>query len=102
MGRTLGRCIKSNIVQLYSTKATDENRKAVCGCTEENNISLFSLNGIPYVTSVSRNTFGRYAAARPPCSMANVSTKNIEKTYNKQEIFSKMLSYLFYQFQRVL
>ncbi|XP_020293952.1 alpha-tubulin N-acetyltransferase-like isoform X2 [Pseudomyrmex gracilis] len=31
-----------------------------------------SLNGVPYVTSVSRSSFGRYAAARPPCSMANI------------------------------
>ncbi|XP_067203278.1 alpha-tubulin N-acetyltransferase-like isoform X2 [Linepithema humile] len=32
-----------------------------------------SLNGVPYVASVSRSSFGRYAAARPPCSMANKS-----------------------------
>ncbi|CAL1679725.1 unnamed protein product [Lasius platythorax] len=28
-----------------------------------------SLNGVPYV---SRSSYGRYAAARPPCSMANI------------------------------
>lgn len=31
-----------------------------------------SLNGVPYSSSVSRSSFGRYAAARPPCSMANI------------------------------
>ncbi|KAL6261417.1 hypothetical protein P5V15_006511 [Pogonomyrmex californicus] len=31
-----------------------------------------SLNAVPCVTSVSRGSFGRYAAARPPCSMANI------------------------------
>lgn len=34
----------------------------------------FSLNGVSYSSSISRTSFGRYAAARPPCSMANVST----------------------------
>ncbi|KAK9310393.1 hypothetical protein QLX08_000369 [Tetragonisca angustula] len=39
-----------------------------------NNIgkSNSSLNGVPYSSSVSRSSFGRYAAARPPCSMANI------------------------------
>ncbi|KAK2585296.1 hypothetical protein KPH14_009981 [Odynerus spinipes] len=31
-----------------------------------------SLNGIPYVPAVTRSSYGRYAAARPPCSMANI------------------------------
>ncbi|XP_076302447.1 alpha-tubulin N-acetyltransferase-like [Lasioglossum baleicum] len=31
-----------------------------------------SLNGVPYSSSISRTSFGRYAAARPPCSMANI------------------------------
>ncbi|XP_034183394.1 alpha-tubulin N-acetyltransferase [Osmia lignaria lignaria] len=31
-----------------------------------------SMNGVPYSSSVSRASFGRYAAARPPCSMANI------------------------------
>ncbi|XP_060832100.1 alpha-tubulin N-acetyltransferase-like isoform X2 [Bombus pascuorum] len=31
-----------------------------------------SLNGVAYSSPVSRGSFGRYAAARPPCSMANI------------------------------
>ncbi|CAK9828883.1 Alpha-tubulin N-acetyltransferase [Anthophora retusa] len=31
-----------------------------------------NLNGVSYPTPVSRTSFGRYAAARPPCSMANI------------------------------
>ncbi|KAG7211456.1 hypothetical protein KM043_010738 [Ampulex compressa] len=30
------------------------------------------VNGVPYTAAVSRSSFGRYAAARPPCSMANI------------------------------
>ncbi|XP_031773408.1 alpha-tubulin N-acetyltransferase isoform X2 [Apis florea] len=39
-----------------------------------NNIakSNSSLNGVSYSSSISRTSFGRYAAARPPCSMANI------------------------------
>ncbi|XP_047370172.1 alpha-tubulin N-acetyltransferase-like isoform X1 [Vespa velutina] len=31
-----------------------------------------STNGIPYVSTVTRSSYGRYAAGRPPCSMANI------------------------------
>ncbi|XP_014470704.1 PREDICTED: alpha-tubulin N-acetyltransferase-like isoform X1 [Dinoponera quadriceps] len=37
-----------------------------------NSINGARFNGDPYVPSVSRSSFGRYAAARPPCSMANI------------------------------
>ncbi|XP_076171302.1 alpha-tubulin N-acetyltransferase isoform X2 [Ptiloglossa arizonensis] len=39
-----------------------------------NNIgkSNSSMNGVQYTPFVGRNSFGRYAAARPPCSMANI------------------------------
>ncbi|XP_061933724.1 alpha-tubulin N-acetyltransferase isoform X1 [Apis cerana] len=39
-----------------------------------NNIakSNSSLNGVSYSSTISRTSFGRYAAARPPCSMANI------------------------------
>ncbi|XP_043263187.1 alpha-tubulin N-acetyltransferase isoform X1 [Colletes latitarsis] len=39
-----------------------------------NNIgkSNSSMNGVQYSPFVGRNSFGRYAAARPPCSMANI------------------------------
>ncbi|XP_076759819.1 alpha-tubulin N-acetyltransferase [Xylocopa sonorina] len=39
-----------------------------------NNIGMnnSSLNGVSYSPAVSRSSFGRYAAARPPCSMANI------------------------------
>ncbi|XP_076248478.1 alpha-tubulin N-acetyltransferase [Calliopsis andreniformis] len=42
--------------------------------TVHNNIgkSNSSMNGIQYPPSVTRSSFGRYAAARPPCSMANI------------------------------
>ncbi|KZC12095.1 PREDICTED: alpha-tubulin N-acetyltransferase-like isoform X2 [Dufourea novaeangliae] len=30
------------------------------------------MNGVQYPSSVTRSSFGRYAAARPPCSMANI------------------------------
>ncbi|KYQ52442.1 Alpha-tubulin N-acetyltransferase [Trachymyrmex zeteki] len=42
------------------------------GNNDSNGRNGASLNGVPYVTSVSRSSFGRYAAARPPCSMANI------------------------------
>lgn len=30
------------------------------------------LNGVPYSSNIARTSFGRYAAAQPPCSMANI------------------------------
>ncbi|KAG5315377.1 ATAT acetyltransferase, partial [Pseudoatta argentina] len=42
------------------------------GNNDSNGRNGASLNGVPYVASVSRSSFGRYAAARPPCSMANI------------------------------
>lgn len=89
-GKTvLGRCV---VGYRADCEATDANRDFVI--KEKNNqISLFSLNGVPYVTSVSRSSFGRYAAARPPCSMANVST-----TWgNIGEYFSPNRSHIFYR-----
>ncbi|KAF3424310.1 hypothetical protein E2986_06656 [Frieseomelitta varia] len=48
-----------------------------------------SLNGVPYSSSVSRSSFGRYAAARPPCSMANVNIKRFHFHENTSSIFPK-------------
>ncbi|XP_015184067.1 PREDICTED: alpha-tubulin N-acetyltransferase-like isoform X2 [Polistes dominula] len=45
------------------------------GMTNNNNNNATksnSTNDIPYVSTVSRSSYGRYAAGRPPCSMANI------------------------------
>ncbi|KAI4477530.1 hypothetical protein M0804_012647 [Polistes exclamans] len=42
------------------------------GMPNNNTTKSNSTNDIPYVSTVSRSSYGRYAAGRPPCSMANI------------------------------
>ncbi|XP_077256608.1 uncharacterized protein LOC143894314, partial [Temnothorax americanus] len=63
------RDVKSNRYSLPPRASLDDDTS---GNNENNGRNGASLNGIPYVASVSRSAFGRYAAARPPCSMANI------------------------------
>lgn len=37
-----------------------------------NSAKSSSMNGISYVPAITRSSYGRYAATRPPCSMANI------------------------------
>lgn len=59
---------------------TSSTSDATISNNNNNNNSSSSVNGVAYA-AVSRNPYGRYAAARPPCSMANVSTR-----HNKGEL----------------
>lgn len=62
------RDVRSNRYSLPPRTSLDDGTP---GNNNNNGKNRASLNGIPYVASVSRS-FGRYAAARPPCSMANI------------------------------
>ncbi|XP_011342196.1 alpha-tubulin N-acetyltransferase isoform X2 [Ooceraea biroi] len=62
------RDVRSNRYSLPPRTSLDD---GTSGNNNNNGRNGASLNGVPYAASVSRS-FGRYAAARPPCSMANI------------------------------
>ncbi|KAL0118780.1 hypothetical protein PUN28_009447 [Cardiocondyla obscurior] len=62
------RDVRTNRYSLPPRASLDDNTMG----NNDNGRNSVSLNGIPYVAPVSRSAFGRYAAARPPCSMANI------------------------------
>ncbi|XP_011701568.1 PREDICTED: alpha-tubulin N-acetyltransferase-like isoform X2 [Wasmannia auropunctata] len=64
------RDVRSNRYSLPPRMSLDDGTSA--NNNDNNGRNGASLNGVPYVASVSRSSFGRYAAARPPCSMANI------------------------------
>ncbi|XP_025989087.1 alpha-tubulin N-acetyltransferase [Solenopsis invicta] len=63
------RDVRSNRYSLPPRMSLDD---GVPSNNDNNGRNGASLNGVPYVASVPRSSFGRYAAARPPCSMANI------------------------------
>ncbi|XP_032677293.1 alpha-tubulin N-acetyltransferase [Odontomachus brunneus] len=66
------RDMRSNRYSLPPRMNLDDGTSSSNNNNNNNSINGARFNGDPYVPSVSRGTFGRYAAARPPCSMANI------------------------------